>query len=119
MRILIVEAEQALGRLWSRHLSRAGHAVTLAGDLESAIVSLSDEAWDMIVLDLDLTDDGALTVAAFAEIRQPDAGVIFVTSQQFFSDGSIFALSRSARAFVSRNTVPGDLVALIEHNEKL
>ena len=118
LRLLIVQAEQALGGIWARHLERAGHDVALSCDVESALILLSEKSYDVIVLDLGLADGLSLTVAAYAEMRQPEAKVIFVTNSRFFSDGSIFALASNACAFITRTTPPGDLAAMVEHHGK-
>jgi len=62
-----------------------------------------------------LENGSALAVADYANYRQPDARVIFVTNTSFFSDGSIFAHSANARAFVPSGTPPEDLAAMVEH----
>jgi hypothetical protein len=54
-------------------------------------------------------------VADYAQYRQPDAALIFVTDTTFFSDGSIFSLIPNARAFLQSGTPPDDLAALVEH----
>ncbi|MEJ1993141.1 MAG: hypothetical protein P8X50_16030, partial [Maritimibacter sp.] len=49
-------------------------------------------------------------------LLNPDTRVIFVTSSTFFSDGSIFAMSPNACAFLSAHTPPEDLAAVIEYH---
>lgn len=115
MRVLIVESNPELGRLWQRHLERQGSEVTLAATQEDAVVVLQQSTVDVIVLDLVLEQGSAFAVADFASYRQPDASVIFVTNTTFFSDGSIFALMPNARAFVQSETPPADLAAMVEH----
>ena len=115
MTVLIVESEAELGRLWMRHLERLGMAVVLVHSQEAAIQALYGSDFDIIVLDLVLTGGSALAVADFASYRRPDARVIFVTNTSFFSDGSIFAHSPNACAFVQSGTPPEDLAAMVEH----
>ncbi len=78
-------------------------------------MSLYAGDFDIIVLDLVLEDGSALAVADFASYRRPEARVIFVTNTTFFSDGSIFAHSPNACAFVQSETPPEDLAAMVEH----
>lgn len=115
MNVLIVESEPALGELWKRHLQRHGATVTLVASQEDAIFALYGAAFDIIVLDLVLGQGSALAVADFASYRRPDARVIFVTNTTFFSDGSIFAHSPNACAYVQSATPPEDLAAMVEH----
>ncbi len=78
-------------------------------------MSLSADNYEIIVLDLVLVNGSALAVADFASYRRPDARVIFVTNTSFFSDGSIFAHSPNACAYVQSETPPEDLAAMVEH----
>jgi DNA-binding NtrC family response regulator len=115
MNVLIVESQSELGLLWQRHLERLGAEVSLASSQEGAIAKLYSEDFDIIVLDLVLRQGSALAVADFASYRRPGAQVIFVTNTSFFSDGSIFAHSPNACAYVQSNTPPEDLAAMVEH----
>jgi len=116
MNVLIVESERELGRIWQRHLERQGATVSLAVSQEEAIANLYSEDFNVIVLDLVLEQGSALAVADFASYRRPGARVIFVTNTSFFSDGSIFAHSPNACAFVQSSTPPEDLAAIVEHH---
>jgi DNA-binding NtrC family response regulator len=115
MNVLIVESNPDLGWLWKRHLERQGAVVTLVCGQEQAIDALCREEFSVIVLDLVLEDGSALAVADFASYRRPGARVIFVTNTSFFSDGSIFAHSPNACAYVQSGTPPEDLAAMVEH----
>jgi len=115
MKVLIVESNLALADLWRRHLERHGIGVTLASGSDAAIHLLAQARYDVIILDLILTDGSAIGVADFAQYRHPDSSVIFVTDTSFFSDGSIFGLIPNARAFVQSSTPPEDLHAMVEH----
>ena len=115
MNVLIVESKPELGLLWQRHLERMGSAVTLVHTQEAAILALYGTDFEIIVLDLVLEQGSALAVSDFASYRRPDARVIFVTNTSFFSDGSIFAHSPNACAYVQSETPPEDLAAMVEH----
>jgi DNA-binding response OmpR family regulator len=115
MKVLIVESNPDLGRVWKRHLERHGAEVTLVPGQEAAILALYGQDFEIIVLDLVLETGSALAVADFASYRRPDARVIFVTNTTFFSDGSIFAHSPNACAYVQSATPPEDLAAMVEH----
>lgn len=115
MDVLIVEENPDLGWLWKRHLARQGATVQLAGSQEDAIQALCQRDFSIIVLDLVLGRGSALAVADFASYRRPNTRVIFVTNTSFFSDGSIFAHSRNACAYIQSGTPPEDLAAMVEH----
>ena len=115
MNILIVENQSALANLWKRHLERLGATVHIATDQDTAIDCLSGQSFNVIILDLVLPGGSALAVSDFANYRQPDARVIFVTNTSFFSDGSIFQHCANACAFLPSATPPDDLAAMVEH----
>jgi DNA-binding response OmpR family regulator len=115
MRVLIVESAPDLGRLWQRHLERSGARVDLVPDQSGAVRLMNLGAYNVIVLNLVLTDGSAFAVADYASYRCPAAKVIFVTNTTFFSDGSIFQHIPNACAFVRTETPPDDLAALVEH----
>jgi len=104
MQTLIVQSNESLGILWKRHLERLGVCVTVAQTGTEALRLIQSCEFDVIVLDLVLSDGCALTVADFADFRQPSASVVFVTDTTFFSDGSIFGLAANACAFIKSNT---------------
>lgn len=114
-RVLIVESVPELATLWKRHLVRQGMVVACAKGQTEAIEHLSGHETDIIIQDLMIEDGSALAVADYANYRQPSTRVIFVTNTTFFSDGSIFAHSANARAFVQSNTPPEDLAAMVAH----
>lgn len=115
MRVLIVQSKKHLGELWKRHLERLDAHVTHVQTGEEAVHAIQTSSFDVIVLDLVLSEGSALTVADFAEFRQPQANVVFVTDTTFFSDGSIFNHSANARAFIESKTPPRDLAAIVHH----
>lgn len=114
-RVLIVESVPELAAVWQRHLERQGMIVACAGGQEDAIAHLSQSDIDIIIQDLVIEEGSALAIADYANYRQPEARVIFVTNTTFFSDGSIFAHSANARAFVQSSTPPEDLAAMVAH----
>ncbi|WP_085890421.1 response regulator transcription factor [Roseovarius litorisediminis] len=115
MKVLIVESEPALGCLWQRHMQRQGLEVQLETEQTGAIAALEIHSFDVIVLDLILKTGSAFAIADLVSYRYPDTQVIFVTNTSFFSDGSIFALSANACAYLQSDTPPEDLTALVEH----
>lgn len=115
MKVLIVESRKDLRGVWQRHLERQNMDVTAAGSQSEAIEYLGEQDVDIIILDLVLEEGSAFAVSDYASYRQPDARVIFVTDTTFFSDGSIFAHARNARAFVPAGTPPDDLAAMVAH----
>lgn len=116
MHVLIVECDQDLAEIWSRHLERHGAHVRVSNSQAAAVDCIQHQEVDVIVLSLDLTKGSAFAVADFASYRRPEARVVFVTRTTFFSDGSIFRLIPNTAAFIPAQTPPEDLVAIVEHH---
>ena len=115
MRVLIVEANPELGRVWARSIERLGVKVSVANSEVDAIDVMSKLEVNVIILDLVLQEGSAFAIADFASYRHPDAKVIFVTNTTFFSDGSIFRHIPNACAFVQADSPPDDIAAMVEH----
>jgi CheY-like chemotaxis protein len=115
MHVLIVESMAALSEVWKRHLERQGMQVTTASTGDEACARIAVTPFEVIILDLVLSDGSAFAVADIARFRRPQTSVIFVTDTAFFSDGSIFSLMPNARAFVQTSTPPEDLAAMAHH----
>ncbi len=115
MHVLIVQSDAGLGLLWQTHLERLDAQVTQVVTGEAAFSAIENTRFDVILLDLMLSEGSALAVADLAQFRQPDVNVVFVTDTTFFSDGSIFNHSANARAFVQTATPPEDLAAIVYH----
>lgn len=115
MRILIVQSEKDLAIIWQRHLERLGAQVELAQTEMQAIARIEVETFDVIVLDVVLSEGSSLSVADVAYFRSPKAKVVFVTDTTFFSDGSIFNHSANACAYIRLSTPPQDLATIVHH----
>ncbi len=115
MRVLIVEHNEDLGRIWASFLERNGLSVTLATSQTEAVDKMRFSEFDALVLELVLPDGGAIAISDYASYRFPDAPIITVTSSSFFSDGSIFDLIPNARGILRTPLRPDDLAAMITH----
>ncbi|MEM8741433.1 MAG: response regulator [Pseudomonadota bacterium] len=115
MRVLIVEQNADLGRIWSRFLHREGIEAELASDADAAVAALDSSSYDALVLQMGLPDAQALIVSDYATFRDPDLPIITVSSGDFFSGGAIFELVPNARTLLSMPPRLDDLVALIAH----
>ena len=116
MNILIVESARDLAALWKSHLERHGARVILATTTSRALGIIATNSLDAVIVDLVLEDGSALAVADFAMYRRPEAKVIIVSKSHFFTDGSIFALTRNIRAFLPAAVPPEDLSAIVAYH---
>ncbi|MEP5729050.1 MAG: response regulator [Sulfitobacter sp.] len=115
MNVLIVESRPELSSVWKNHLERQQMNVICAATQDAAITHIADHPVDIIIMDLILKEGSALAISDYANFRQPNARVIFVTNTSFFSDGSIFSHCSNASALVPAATTPEDLAAMVEH----
>lgn len=115
MRVLIVEENPNLGRLWSSHLERMGLDVYLVSSQSIAVTALEEMPFNAIILNLVLKTGSAFAVADYASYKRPESKIIFVSDTSFFSDGSIFALAPNACALVREQMPPRDLAAIVAH----
>jgi CheY-like chemotaxis protein len=88
---------------------------TLATAGPEAYAALRADAYDALVLDMELPEGQALAVADFATYRNPDIPIIAVTARGFFSDSAIFELVPNARGLLRAPPRPEDMAALVEH----
>lgn len=114
-RVLIVESKPNLGWVWKRHLDNQDCDVRLVHGQEAAIECLRCETFHVLVVDLVVANGSALAIADYANYRQPEAKVIFVTNTRVFSDGSIFQHATNACAMLNSEAPPEDLAAMVEH----
>ncbi len=115
MHVLVVESNESIGRLWCDHLERQGAVTVLAGDQEGAINALRFQRFDVLVINLLTPNCSVLSISDLATYRSPDIAIIVVTSNSFFSDGSIFDIIPNTRGFLNSPVAPDDLAAMVEH----
>lgn len=113
MRVLIVETNLELAKLWASHLLRQQIDVECACDAAHAIDLLECQRFDVVVLNAAFDDRKSIALADYVAFRLPQARVVFVTASTFFSDGSIFNLTTNAHACVSADIPSEDLVNVI------
>ena len=116
MSVLIVENDPHLGRLWSRHIRRHDTACELVNSQSKAIAVLQRKQVKVVILNLHLEDGSTMAVTDYIAYRYPKTKVILVSSDGFFSDGSVFNLVSSVNAMVGPQTPPEDLAALVEYH---
>ncbi len=81
MQVLIVEHNRDLARIWAGFLGRQGMVCALAGGPVEAYAALRAQAFDALVLDMELPEGEAMAVADFATYRNPEIPIIAVTAR--------------------------------------
>jgi CheY-like chemotaxis protein len=80
--ILVVDDEQAMGRLVKLHLEQDGHAVILTADTNAALEAIdAGDAFDLYILDVNMPASAphGLSFALMLEFRGRAPLVIFIT----------------------------------------
>lgn len=116
MSVLIVENNPVLGSLWCRHIQRQGRLCQLVCSQSAAIEALRTTNIRVVIVNLRLEDGSTLALTDYISYRYPNIKVIAVTSDGFFSDGSVFNVISNASAMVQQETTPEDLDALVEYH---
>ena len=114
--ILIVASNPELSPVWARHLERQGEDVAVVSSQKEAVCFLRDHSADVIVLDVMLKDGSPFAVADFVSYRHPEARIVFVTRNTFFSDGSLFTHIPNTAAVLQEQTPPNDLAAIVSYH---
>jgi signal transduction histidine kinase/DNA-binding response OmpR family regulator len=80
-RILVVEDDPLVYRMYERALSKNGYMVSLANTSQAAEEQLGSQAFDVIISDICLDGKDGLTLLEASQAQNPDTPVILVTGQ--------------------------------------
>ena len=124
MRTLVVEDDALLAEGLSRVLSRAGHAVEHAVTGKHADLLLTNEAFDLVVLDVGLPDIDGFEVLRRLRQRHSSTNVLVLTARDAVEDRvrgldlgaddyltkpfSVTEFEARVRALMRRNVAPSD-----------
>ena len=86
MRILVVEDEKYLAQALGRGLSRQGYPVDLAFDGEAALDMAEINAYDLVVLDLNLPKVDGVEVCRRLRASGSTAGILMLTARSGLDD---------------------------------
>ncbi len=82
MRILLAEDERTISRLIKQVLTNAGHEVTGVQSAAEALEQLSENSFDLVLLDLNLADgDGMRVVSSLEQRGGPVPPVVLMTGE--------------------------------------
>ena len=86
MRILLVEDDAPLAEALSQLIGQTGHALDAVGDGDSAEALIAAEAFDLVILDLNLPGMDGLSVLRAMRARGNPAAVMILTARGALED---------------------------------
>jgi DNA-binding response OmpR family regulator len=110
-RILVVEDEPSIREVVSLYLKRAGYQVSVVGDGQTALETLSSGAFDLVILDLMLPNVDGLEITRWLRERG-DTPIIMLTARREERD-RIAGLEMGADDYVVKPFSPQELVSRV------
>jgi DNA-binding NtrC family response regulator len=113
-RLLIVDDDEEMRDLLRKVLEKEGYRVSVAADGRQALAVLAQGAFDLVVTDMLMPQDGGLELLEALHRIHPALPVIIVTA---FGDWHSYtrALELGAAAFISKPSRMSELLAAV-HN---
>jgi len=78
-RVLLVDDQDELRRLFRRSLAKAGHIVTTASNGREAVELAREESFDVVISDVRMPDMGGVELLQALHARDPDLPVLLVS----------------------------------------
>jgi DNA-binding response OmpR family regulator len=111
-RILVVDDEEASRKSLGDILRLEGYQVSVKGDGQSAIDALSEEEFDLMLLDLKMPGMGGLQVLKQASTIAPDTMVIMLTAHGSL-ESAIEALRQGAHDYMLKPSSPNEILTSV------
>jgi two-component system response regulator RegA len=115
VRVLVVEDDAVLRKLWIEVFRAAGHDVAGADSVGDARARLLARRCDVAVIDLHLGSESGLAVAMLAAFANPDCRVIMVTGSSLFANGELFDMAPTVSTVLRKPIAIEELLAVAEH----
>ncbi|MEM8869113.1 MAG: response regulator [Pseudomonadota bacterium] len=115
MNILIVEDDFALRTVWEDALLDSGHRPTGVSSAPEAMRALMTDRFDVVVLDLLLSDGNSLSLTHYISYAMPSVPVIVVTGSGFFPHGDFGAITPNIDWLLRKPLPIADFVAMVDH----
>lgn len=116
--ILLVDDDAAIRFSLSKHLSKAGFAVSEAGTLADAKKSVSGQRFDAVLLDLSLPDGNGLDWIVELREAQPEIPIVVITGIGDIPS-SVEAMRRGADHFLTKPVHLADLEVFLRKSLEL
>jgi DNA-binding NtrC family response regulator len=118
IRVLIAEDERPLARILADHLTSCGHTVSVAHDGRSALRTLTEESYDVALLDVVMPEMSGLDV--LRQVRwQPNAPEIVMITGNGTMETAITAMRLGAYDFLTKPCRLAELEVIVRRaNER-
>jgi two-component system nitrogen regulation response regulator NtrX len=79
--ILVVDDEPSVLDLCDRYLTREGYTVCTASSAAQARQQLAERAFDLLIVDVYLPDEGGVSLLKYVRQQQPDLPTMLITGR--------------------------------------
>jgi CheY-like chemotaxis protein len=110
-RILLVEDDNALRRLFAEVLRSRGYAVEQASTGDEALAALDRQCPDLLLSDLVLPGPNGQELASLCRARCPDTILVFMSG---YTAEELHDLAITQVVFIPKPISPGDLLSTLE-----
>jgi CheY-like chemotaxis protein len=110
-RILLVEDDDALRRLFAGVLRSRGHDVEEASTGDEAVAALDRHCPDLLLSDLVLPGPNGQELASLCRARCPDTILVFMSG---YTAEELHDLAITQVVFIPKPIAPGDLLSTLE-----
>lgn len=86
MRLLLIEDDSMISDGLTTALRQSGYAIDAVGDVETGRLSLANEKYDLVLLDLGLPDGSGLEVLKELRLRRDPVPVLIITARDTLKD---------------------------------
>ncbi|MBI4655039.1 MAG: response regulator [Nitrospirae bacterium] len=114
MKILVVDDDMHIQRLYKEELEEEGYQVVIAGTGEEAIVLFEKECPDIVTLDILMPDIDGITLLRRMKEKRPEIPIIMSTAYDYRDDFSVWA----SEAYIVKSSELGELKGIIKKLSK-
>lgn len=111
MKLLIVDDDENIQRLYKEELEEEGYDVIIASSGESALEIFEKEKPDLVTLDILMPDIDGISVLRKMKEQRPDIPILMSTAYDYRDDFAVWA----SEAYIVKSS---DLSELKEHIKK-
>ena len=112
LKLLFADDEKSLQELMRLELPRMGHEVTVCPDGTTALAALERNAYDCILVDLDMPGAGGIEVIARAKQLAPDTEAVMLTGKSSL-ETAVAALRHGTFDYLTKPCKLADLDAVL------